>query len=120
QKLAPGPGQRKPRTPPTDASHAAGRVGGRRRPAAHRRAGIGARQPLRGGDDGGARRVETRWRGVARRDNGVIVASPGSGCRPTSPCNAPTLPCYRARRGGVGDVGGIEPACTDAPDGARP
>jgi len=28
--------------------------------------------------------------------------------------------CYRARRGGVGDAGGIEPACTDAPDGARP
>ena len=35
-------------------------------------------------------------------------------------CNASTLPCYRARRGGVGDVGGIEPACTAAPDGARP
>ncbi|KOO35608.1 hypothetical protein Ctob_015370, partial [Chrysochromulina tobinii] len=84
------------------------------------RAGIGARPPLRGGDDGGSRRVETRWRGAARRDNGAIVASPGSGCRPnpTSPCNA--LPCYRARRGGVGDAGGIEPACTDAPDGARP
>jgi len=32
---APGPGQRKPRTPPTDASHAARRVGGGRRPAAH-------------------------------------------------------------------------------------
>jgi hypothetical protein len=29
----------------------------------------------RGGDDGGARRVETRWRGVARGDNGAIVAS---------------------------------------------
>jgi hypothetical protein len=28
--------------------------------------------------------------------------------------------CYRPRRGGVGDAGGIEPACTDAPDGARP
>jgi hypothetical protein len=28
--------------------------------------------------------------------------------------------CSRARRGGVGDAGGIEPACTDAPDGARP
>jgi hypothetical protein len=41
QKLALRPGQRKPRTPPTDASHAAGRVGcGARRS----RAGIGARQ----------------------------------------------------------------------------
>ena len=28
--------------------------------------------------------------------------------------------CYRARRGGVGDAGDIEPACTDAPDGAPP
>jgi hypothetical protein len=28
--------------------------------------------------------------------------------------------CHRARRGGVGDAGGIKPACTDAPDGARP
>ena len=28
--------------------------------------------------------------------------------------------CYRARRRGVGDAGGIEPACTHAPDGARP
>ena len=27
--------------------------------------------------------------------------------------------CYRARRG-VGDAGGIEPACNDAPDGAPP
>ena len=33
------PGQRKPRTPPTDASHADGRVGGGRRPAAHAAAG---------------------------------------------------------------------------------
>ena len=28
--------------------------------------------------------------------------------------------CHRARRGDVGDAGGIEPACTDAPDGAPP
>ena len=34
---------------------------------------------------------------------------------------APSLPSYRARSvGGVGDDGGIEPVCTDAPDGARP
>jgi hypothetical protein len=62
--------------------------------------------------DGGARRVET-----------MAPSSPPPvllGRRPTSPCNALTLPCYRARRGGVGDAGGIEPACTDAPDGARP
>jgi hypothetical protein len=70
----------------------------------------------------GARRVETRWRGAARGDNRAIVASPGSARMPspTSPCNALTLPCYRARRGGVEDAGGIKPACTDAPDGARP
>jgi hypothetical protein len=58
--------------------------------------------------DGGARRVET-----------MAPSSPPPvllGRRPTSPCNALT----RARRGGVGDAGGIEPACTDAPDGARP
>ena len=62
--------------------------------------------------DGGARRVET-----------IAPSSPPPvllGRRPTSPCNALTLPCHRARRGGVGDAGGIEPACTDAPDGARP
>ncbi|KOO22444.1 hypothetical protein Ctob_002485, partial [Chrysochromulina tobinii] len=68
---------------------------GRRRTACgarRSRAGIGARQqPLRGGDDGEARRVETRWRGAARGDNRAIVASPGS-ARTTSPCNAPTLP----------------------------
>ena len=48
----------------------------------------------RGGDDGEARRVETRWRGAARGDNRAIVASPGSARMPspTSPCNAPTLP----------------------------
>jgi hypothetical protein len=28
--------------------------------------------------------------------------------------------CYRPRRGGVGDAGGVEPACTDAPNGAPP
>jgi hypothetical protein len=74
QKLSPEPGQRKPRTPPTDASHAAGRVGGGRRPAAHAAAApasvrgslCGLRtRTRRGGDDGGARRVETRW-GAAR------------------------------------------------------
>jgi hypothetical protein len=36
------------------------------------------------------------------------------------PCIAPTLPCYRERRGGDGDDGGIEPVCTDVPDGAPP
>jgi len=111
--------------PPTQPGGSAAGAGLRRTPpagpASVRGSLCGLRtRTRRGGDDGGARRVETRWRGVARRDNGAIVASPGSGCRPTSPCNAPTLPCYRARRGGVGDVGGIEPACTDAPDGARP
>jgi hypothetical protein len=137
QKLAPGPGQQKPRTPPTDASHAAGRVGGGRSSCGARRsrAGIGARQPLtsfnlcglrtrtrRGGDDGRARGA---WRldGGAQRVETIAPSSPPPvllGRRPTSPCNAPTLPCHRARRGGVGDAGGTEPACTDAPDGARP
>jgi hypothetical protein len=102
---APGPGQRKPRTPPTDASHAAGRVGGGRSSCGARRsrAGIGARQqPLwvththQAGRRRwqGARRVETRWPGAARGDNRAIVASPGSARMPspTSPCNALTLP----------------------------
>jgi hypothetical protein len=132
QKLAPGPGQRKPRTPPTDASHAAGRVGGRRRPAAERRTAgpasvrgslCGLRtRTRRGGNDGGARRVETRWRGAARRDNRAIVASPSYSRTPSHialQC-ADASCCYRARRSGVGDAGGIEPACADAPDGAPP
>ena len=119
---------------PDPASHAAGRVGGGRSSCGARRsrAGIGARQqPLwvmhthQAGRRRwqGARRVETsRWRGAARGDNRAIVASPGSARMPspTSPRNALTLPCHRVRRGGVGDAGDIEPACTDAPDGARP
>ncbi|KOO30992.1 hypothetical protein Ctob_012033, partial [Chrysochromulina tobinii] len=83
QKLAPG--QRKPRTPPTDASHAAGRVGGGRSSCGARRsrAGIGARQPLRGGDDGRARGA---WRldGGARRVETIAPSSPPPvllGCR---------------------------------------
>jgi hypothetical protein len=132
QKLSPEPGQRKPRTPPTDASHAAGRVGGGRRPAAHAAAApasvrgslCGLRtRTRRGGDDGGARRVETRWRGAARGDNRAIVASPGSARTPSHialQCADASF-CFRARcRGGVEDAGGIELACTDAPDGAPP
>ncbi|KOO24547.1 hypothetical protein Ctob_002636, partial [Chrysochromulina tobinii] len=110
------------RTPPTQPGGSAAGAGLRRTRAASR-AGIGARQqPLRGGDDCEARRVETRWRGAARGDNRAIVASPNYSRTPspTSPCNALMLPCHRARRGGVGDAGGIKPACTDAPDGARP
>ena len=63
--------------------------------------------------DGGARRVES---------NGAIVASPGSARMPSHmmPCNEPTLPCNRARRGGVGDDGVIQPASIDAPNGAPP
>jgi hypothetical protein len=132
QKPAPGPGQRKPRTPPTDASHAAGRVGGGRSSCGAppgRQPGIGARQlcglrtrTRRGGDDGEARRVETRWRGAARGDNRAIVASPGSARMPSHialQCADASF-CYRARRSGVEDAGGIEPACNDAPDGAPP
>jgi len=76
----------------------------------------------RGGDDGEARRVETRWRGAARGDNRAIVAFPGSSRTPSHialQCADASF-CYRARRGGVGDAGDIEPACTDAPDGAPP
>ena len=110
------PGQRKPRTPPTDASLAA-RAGRRRAqacgapPGRHQceAASVGyAQAPGGGGDDGGARRVETRWRGGARGDNGAIVASPGSArmlshialqCADASllpPC--PSGRCWRRRR----------------------
>jgi hypothetical protein len=67
--------------------------------------------------------VETRWRGAARGDNRAIVASPGCARTPSHialQCADDASFCYRPRRGGVGDAGGIEPACTDAPDGARP
>jgi len=111
---APGPGQRKPRTPPTDASHAAaaGRIGGGRRPAAHAAAAptsvrgsslCGLRTcTRRGGDDGGARRVETRWRGAARGDNRAVVASPGSARTPShialQCADASLPPCPSGRR----------------------
>jgi hypothetical protein len=103
--------------------------GARRR--ARSRAGIGARQqPLwvththQAGRRRwqGARRVETRWRGAARGDNRAIVASPSYSRTPSHialQC-AHASCCYRARRGGVGDAGGIKPACTDAPERAPP
>ena len=95
------------RTPPTQpVGSAAGAA-----PAAHRRAGIGARQPSlcglrtrtrRGGDDGEARRVETRWRGAARGDNRAIVASPGSARMPShialQCADASLPPCPSGRR----------------------
>jgi hypothetical protein len=84
---APGPGQRKPRTPPTDTSHHPRSRAGRRRAQAcgARRSragpGIGARQPL--WVSGYAMGLRTRtWRG-----------------RRTSPCNAPTLPCVSPHMG---------------------
>ena len=106
------------RTPPTQPGGSAAGAGLRRpahaaaAPASVRGSSLcGLRtRTRRGGDDGGARRVETR---APSSPPPVLL-----GCRPTSPCNALTLPCYR--RGDVGDAGGIEPACTDAPDGARP
>jgi hypothetical protein len=54
----------------------------------------------RGGDDGGARRVETRWRGAARGDNRAIVASPGSARMPSHIALqwASLLPCPSGRR----------------------
>ena len=115
------------RTPPTQpVGSAAGAA-----PAAHAAAapasvrgnicGLRTRTRRRG-DDGEARRVETRWRGAARGDNRAIVASPGYSRTPshTALQCADASCCYRARRGGVEDAGGIEPACTDAPDGAPP
>ena len=62
--------------------------------------------------------METRWRGAL----GAIVASPGYSRTPshTALQCADASCCYRARRGGVEDAGGIEPACADAPDGAPP
>jgi hypothetical protein len=66
------------------------------------------------------------WRldGEARRVETIAPSSPPPvllGCRPTSPLQCTDASCcFRARRGGVEDAGGIEPACTDAPDGARP
>ena len=76
------------RTPPTQpVGSAAGAA-----PAAHAAAApasvrgniCGLRtRTRRGGDDGEARRVETRWRGAARGDNRAIVASPGSARMPT-------------------------------------
>ncbi|KOO27929.1 hypothetical protein Ctob_007878, partial [Chrysochromulina tobinii] len=123
QNLAPGPGGnrgRHLRTPP----HAAGRIGGGRRPAAHAAA---APASVRGSSLCGEATMAGRgaWRldGGARRVRTMAPSSPPPvllGRRPTSPCNALTLPCHRARRGGVRDAGGIEPACTDAPDGAPP
>jgi hypothetical protein len=56
----------------------------------------------RGGDDGGARRVQTRWRGAARGDNRATVASPGSARMPSHialPCaSASLLPSPSGRR----------------------
>ena len=112
---------------PDPASHAAGRVGGGRRPAAHA-APIGSLCGLRtrtrrGGDDGGARGA---WRldGGARR---VETIAPSS---PPPVLLGRRLPHRLAKRrrflllpspsGGVEDAGGIEPACADAPDGAPP
>jgi hypothetical protein len=63
--------------------------------------------------DGGARRVETIAPSSPPRFCSNAVTHIALQCADAS-C------CYRARRGGVGDAGGIEPACTDVPDGARP
>jgi len=110
------------RTPPTQPGGSAAGAGLRRAagPTSVRGSSLcGLRtRTRRGGDDGGARRVETRWRGAL----GAIVASPGYSRTPshTALQCADASCCYRARRGGVEDAGGIEPACADAPDGAPP
>jgi hypothetical protein len=83
-----------------------------RRPAAHAAAApasvrgsslCGLRtRTRRGGDDGGKRRVETRWRGAARGDNRAIVASPGSARTPShialQCAHASLPPCPSGRR----------------------
>jgi hypothetical protein len=115
------------RTPPTQPRGSAAGAGLRRTPQPRRHrceaaASVGyAHAP--GGEATMAKRGAWRLDGGARRVGTIAPSSPSPvllGRRPTSPCNAPTLPCHRARRGGVGDAGGIEPACTDAPDGAPP
>jgi len=42
------------------------------------------------------------------------------GVRVEIPTEAHSLTHSLTHSGGVGDAGGIEPACTDEPDGARP
>ena len=115
------------RKPPTQPGGSAACGARRSRP------GIGARQPLwvtHTHHEGRRRRGGARARGAWRRrlhrrlprmpsHIRGLSAPRGARRRPT-PCNAPTLPCYRALRGGSGDDGGIEPVCTDAPDGAPP
>ena len=63
--------------------------------------------------DGGARRVET----IAPSSPPPVLL--GMPSHIALQCADASF-CYRPRRGGVGDARGIEPACTDAPDGARP
>jgi hypothetical protein len=130
QKLAPGPGGTADATygrlPRSRAGRRRAQACGARRSRAGDRceaaASVGyAHAP--GGEMTMAGRGAWRLDGEARRVETIAPSSPSPvllGRRPTSPCNAPTLPCHRARRGGVGDAGGIEPACTDAPDGAPP
>jgi len=93
------------RTPPTQLGGSAG-AGLRRTaaPTSERGSNLcGLRtRTRRGGDDGGARRVETRWRGAARGDNGAIVASPGSARTPShialQCADASLPPCPSGRR----------------------
>ena len=89
------------RTPPTQPGGSAAGAG--RGPASVRGSLCGLRtRTRRGGDDGGARRVETRWRGAARGDNRAIVASPGSARTPShialQCADASLLPCPSGRR----------------------
>jgi len=97
------------RTPPTQPGGSAAGAGLRRTPqraaapASVRGSSLcGLRtRTRRGGDDGGARRVETRWRGAAREDNGAIVTSPGSSRTPSHialQCADASLPPCSSRR----------------------
>ena len=101
------PGQRKPRTPPTNASHAAGRVGGGRGPAGARRGhgrsqpAISVRQPLwvkrtrtrRGGDEGGARAAAgISHHGHGREKKGVRAVPSAQWSAPRSMERSPLKP----------------------------
>ena len=113
------------RTPPTQTGGSAAGAGLRRTPQPGRHDRCEApRQPLwvTHTHQAGRRRCRGAARGTKMAGRG---ASRQSRHRRLPRFSSDAVPhrlakCSRARRGGVGDAGGIEPACTDAPDGARP
>jgi hypothetical protein len=67
-----------------------------------------------------ARGHEMAGRGAWRQSHHRRLPRFCSDAVPHRPCNAPTLPVATVPVGALEDAGGIEPACTDAPDGAPP